>query len=159
MNFSIDRYFFSFVQLLKGLAERLSTLTDESSFTDHMCGLYDRLMDDHEQISRKVNLRLNGVRVPAEMSEEEDLLEFIRSEVKRCNVRVDEDEYESAEVLGSMSGEDEEEEEEEEEGKVEVAEGGEEYEDEEGCQGNFVGNNLVDFVARVVLSFAIHHHC
>ena len=86
-------------ELLKGLAERLSTMSEEVSFNSHMCNMYDRLMDDHEQISRKVNLRLEGLQIPETMRYSPDeILKFVQCEVRRCGVRVEEEEYESADI-------------------------------------------------------------
>lgn len=88
-------------KILDGFQEKLSTMEEEVVFNNHMSGLYERLLDDHDQIARKINLRLQGIELFDDDSPQR-IIGHIKDEVKRLKLSIEEEEYDTAQRMGAV---------------------------------------------------------
>lgn len=86
-------------KMICNLKTRIEKLEARVSFNEHISKMNERKLDDTEQISRKINLRLSGIEV-SENDTPEHIMKGIKEEVKELDLGIEDFEYDRCHRIG-----------------------------------------------------------
>ena len=86
-------------KMLDELQVKLVALEEHVVFPSHIYALGGRLLDDNDQMSRRLNLRIEGI-VSLKNDSPEEIMNYIKSEVKRLNLDIADNKFDSAHRVG-----------------------------------------------------------
>lgn len=86
--------------VIDNLLTRVCKLESDAKLNRHISRMQERKLDDQEQVSRKINLRIEGIPVRNEDSPRA-IMNVIQAEVKKLNIEVPENEFDRVHRVGS----------------------------------------------------------